>query len=335
MPTDAELVELEARREELREQYLRPAAERPPTPGRGIHHAALICSDVEQTIQFYQDLLGLPAGRAGREPRLRRLVALLLRPRQQDPAGLLRLPRARARARRRGDRRRPAHRDLGSRGTVGRRSSERLDEAGVKYAGPGPRDRGVDVLQGPRRHPDRAAQRPADVLRRQAARRVAQPDRQPATGEVSAMSEWNAMTYEGKDTILRVVRHEAERLFALADSAEAWERADRVRGLVDRATSVAHIVDTTEGYFRAFDAARGGGEAPAPHGLPVMAQKANEGATALPRRPAGRADGAAARRLPQDAGDPRRRSVPTTGPASWSPTPTWVRCRRSSTPPAS
>ena len=24
------------------------------------------------------------------------------------------------------------------------------------------------------------------------------------------MSEWNAMTYEGKDTILRVVRHEAE-----------------------------------------------------------------------------------------------------------------------------
>ena len=31
------------------------------------------------------------------------------------------------------------------------------------------------------------------------------------------MSEWNAMTYEGKDTILRVVRDEAERLFALAE----------------------------------------------------------------------------------------------------------------------
>ena len=29
-------------------------------PGRGIHHAALICSDVEQTIRFYQDLLGFP-----------------------------------------------------------------------------------------------------------------------------------------------------------------------------------------------------------------------------------------------------------------------------------
>jgi len=60
MPSDAELVELEARRAELRATYARPAAERPPTPGRGIHHAALICSDVEQTIQFYQGLLGFP-----------------------------------------------------------------------------------------------------------------------------------------------------------------------------------------------------------------------------------------------------------------------------------
>ena len=60
MPTDAELVELEARRAELREKYLRPPQDRPPTPGRGIHHAALICSDVEQTIRFYQGLLGFP-----------------------------------------------------------------------------------------------------------------------------------------------------------------------------------------------------------------------------------------------------------------------------------
>jgi glyoxylase I family protein len=60
MPSDAELVALEARRGELRDRYLKPPAERPPTPGRGIHHAALICSDVEQTIQFYQGLLGFP-----------------------------------------------------------------------------------------------------------------------------------------------------------------------------------------------------------------------------------------------------------------------------------
>lgn len=60
MPTDAELVELEGRRHQLRAQYLRAAAERPETNGRGIHHAALICSDVEQTIAFYQGLLGFP-----------------------------------------------------------------------------------------------------------------------------------------------------------------------------------------------------------------------------------------------------------------------------------
>src|SRR5215813_5446027 len=60
MPTESELVELEARRAELRAKYVIPVAERPSTPGRGIHHAALICSDVEQTIQFYQGLLGFP-----------------------------------------------------------------------------------------------------------------------------------------------------------------------------------------------------------------------------------------------------------------------------------
>lgn len=39
---------------------MRPTEQRPPTNGAGIHHAALICSDVEQTIAFYQGLLGFP-----------------------------------------------------------------------------------------------------------------------------------------------------------------------------------------------------------------------------------------------------------------------------------
>jgi len=56
---ESALEELEARRAELRGKYLRPVAER-SSPGRGIHHAALICSDVEQTIRFYQDVLGFP-----------------------------------------------------------------------------------------------------------------------------------------------------------------------------------------------------------------------------------------------------------------------------------
>ena len=58
-PTESELVELEARRARAARAVpsRRPSGTR---PGRGIHHAALICSDVEQTIQFYQGLLGFP-----------------------------------------------------------------------------------------------------------------------------------------------------------------------------------------------------------------------------------------------------------------------------------
>jgi uncharacterized protein (TIGR03083 family) len=91
------------------------------------------------------------------------------------------------------------------------------------------------------------------------------------------MGEWNAMTYEGKDTILRVVREEAEAMFAMADDPAAWERPTPCEGWTTR-DIVGHIVDTTEGYFTAFDAARGTGEAPQ-HGLTVMAELANAGAT--------------------------------------------------------
>lgn len=59
-PTDAQLAELEERRAALRASYLQPPGERPQSTAAGIHHAALICSDVEQTIQFYQGLLGFP-----------------------------------------------------------------------------------------------------------------------------------------------------------------------------------------------------------------------------------------------------------------------------------
>jgi len=59
-PTQAEVAKLAEIRDELRERHLRPAAERPATNGRGIHHTALISSDVERTIEFYQDVLGFP-----------------------------------------------------------------------------------------------------------------------------------------------------------------------------------------------------------------------------------------------------------------------------------
>jgi len=94
------------------------------------------------------------------------------------------------------------------------------------------------------------------------------------------MGSWNAMTYEGKDTILEVVRREAEQFFALAAPPERWESSTACSEWSTR-DIVAHIVDTTEGYFRSFDAARGAGDAPPPHGLPLMSEKANEGAVAL------------------------------------------------------
>jgi glyoxylase I family protein len=59
-PQGAELEEIRARRERLRTRYLRPAADRPATTAAGVHHVALICRDVEETIRFYQDFLGFP-----------------------------------------------------------------------------------------------------------------------------------------------------------------------------------------------------------------------------------------------------------------------------------
>ncbi len=59
-PDEAQLQALEQRRDEIRAKHLQPAETRNPSNGRGIHHAALICSDVEQTIGFYQGLLGFP-----------------------------------------------------------------------------------------------------------------------------------------------------------------------------------------------------------------------------------------------------------------------------------
>ncbi len=44
----------------LREQYLVEHGERAPSSARGLHHLALISSNVEQTIAFYQGVLEFP-----------------------------------------------------------------------------------------------------------------------------------------------------------------------------------------------------------------------------------------------------------------------------------
>jgi catechol 2,3-dioxygenase-like lactoylglutathione lyase family enzyme len=51
---------IEETRDRIRERHLKPAGERPASSARGLHHTALISSDVEATVRFYQDVLGFP-----------------------------------------------------------------------------------------------------------------------------------------------------------------------------------------------------------------------------------------------------------------------------------
>jgi catechol 2,3-dioxygenase-like lactoylglutathione lyase family enzyme len=37
-----------------------PEASRPPSSARGLHHFAVICTDVEETVRFYQEVLEFP-----------------------------------------------------------------------------------------------------------------------------------------------------------------------------------------------------------------------------------------------------------------------------------
>ena len=56
--TEIDLPAIEAERDRLRTQHLRQ--DRPASSARGVHHVALLSSDVEATIRFYQDLLEFP-----------------------------------------------------------------------------------------------------------------------------------------------------------------------------------------------------------------------------------------------------------------------------------
>jgi len=90
------------------------------------------------------------------------------------------------------------------------------------------------------------------------------------------MGEWNAMTYEGKDTILRVVRREAERMFAMVEEPGAFNAPTACTGWSARDV-VGHLIDTTEGYFDSFDAARSNQQRELSN-LPAMLETANKGA---------------------------------------------------------
>ena len=61
MPVSAaEREALTTARDRIRDEWLRPRAERPASTGRGIHHTALISADVVRTVRFYQNVAGFP-----------------------------------------------------------------------------------------------------------------------------------------------------------------------------------------------------------------------------------------------------------------------------------
>ena len=53
-------IDRSAQWESFKARHLRPLGERPASAARGLHHFALLCSDVERTITFYQGLLEFP-----------------------------------------------------------------------------------------------------------------------------------------------------------------------------------------------------------------------------------------------------------------------------------
>jgi catechol 2,3-dioxygenase-like lactoylglutathione lyase family enzyme len=58
--TDLDLTAIAKERDRIRSTYLRETQSRPSSSARGLHHVALLCSDVERTVRFYQEVLEFP-----------------------------------------------------------------------------------------------------------------------------------------------------------------------------------------------------------------------------------------------------------------------------------
>jgi uncharacterized protein (TIGR03083 family) len=94
------------------------------------------------------------------------------------------------------------------------------------------------------------------------------------------MSEWNFFDFASKANLLRTVREQSDQMMALASVPGAWE-APTASGHWQVRDIVGHLVDTTEGYFTAFDAANGKATAPEPLGVRNMNEHVDAGALAF------------------------------------------------------
>jgi uncharacterized protein (TIGR03083 family) len=87
----------------------------------------------------------------------------------------------------------------------------------------------------------------------------------------------NVGEFAGKPFLLNLDRAERADFYKLLDEAP-WE-GKTASGHWQVRDLCGHMIDVTEGYLERFAMARAGKEAPAALGLPIMAQKLDEGAT--------------------------------------------------------
>src|SRR5438128_9265684 len=86
----------------------------------------------------------------------------------------------------------------------------------------------------------------------------------------------NVGEFDGKEFLLNLDRAERAKFYKLLDEAP-WE-GKTASGHWQVRDLCGHMIDVTEGYLDRFALARAGKEAPAALGLPIMAQKLDEGA---------------------------------------------------------
>ena len=119
MTTHGSDVDRSAEWEELRTKYLLPPGKRSASAGRGLHHFAILSSDVERTISFYQDLLEFPLAELFENRDYKGSTHFFFDIGNGNYLAVLRLPRSRARSLPRGLGWSPPHRHLGHTRTVG------------------------------------------------------------------------------------------------------------------------------------------------------------------------------------------------------------------------
>ena len=94
------------------------------------------------------------------------------------------------------------------------------------------------------------------------------------------MSSWTFTDFASKENLTRAIRQHSDEMLALASAPGAWE-SPTAAGHWQVRDIIGHLVDTTEGYFTGFDAARNRTPVPDALGVRHMNEHVDRGALAL------------------------------------------------------